>query len=148
MGSAKGWRVYNFNQPRRRTTMTKEKLNRLGLTPKRVFHYLLDNFSGDNCGKMLDFRHTRGEQRWHERSRGEEQAYFTVRLEGKWLTVTRTIWTIDGERGANTFLGGFLMKEDSVATREREVIVRHPWWDYEGFLEAYKQAAPELGWDD
>lgn len=147
MGSSKGWCIYNFDQPRRRTIMTEEKLHRLGLTPKRVFHYLLDNFAFANSGKALADRHTRGEQWWHERSRGEEQAYYTVRLDGKWLTVTRTIWTIDGDRGANTFLGGFLMNEDSVATCESEVIVRHPWRDYKGFLEAYRQASPDLGWD-
>lgn len=111
--------------------------------PKSAFHYLLNNYAGQNSGKLLEDFSSRGEYFWIERDRQASQSYYIVRKRGNFVVVTRRQWIVDGQ-GVNTFIGSFTGYKDEPVMVDT-VILRHPIMDVTTFQAAYAAAAPDLG---
>jgi hypothetical protein len=111
--------------------------------PKTAFRYLMDNYMGQNSGKLLNDFASRGEYYWVERDRGADQSYYIVRKRGNYVVVLQRKWVVDGQ-GVNTFLGG-LTGYKSEPVRVDKIILRHPIMQVDTFQQAYKDAAPDLG---
>lgn len=111
--------------------------------PKTAFMYLMDNFMGQNSGKLLESFCSSGKYFWYERDRSGDQSYYYVRKKGNFVVVTRRRWEVDG-KGANTFIG-FLTGYESEPVCVDTVILRHPIMEVDTFQAAYAEAAPELG---
>lgn len=116
--------------------------------PKTAFLYLLDNVAGQNSGKFLSHRSSRGDYHWIERDRNStDQSYFIVRKRGNYVIVTRQRWLVNGQ-GVNTFVGS-LTGFDEEPNMVKELILRHPIMKYETFKRAYAAVAPSLDiWED
>ena len=111
--------------------------------PKTAFRYLMDNYAGQNSGKLLSDFASRGKYLWIERDRCADQSYYIVRKRGNYVVVTRRQWLVDGQ-GVNTFIGG-LTGYKSEPVMVETVILCHPIMDVTTFQAAYKAAAPDLG---
>ena len=111
--------------------------------PKTAFRYLMDNYAGQNSGKLLNDFASRGKYFWIERDRDVDQSYYIVRKQGNYVVVTQRRWVVDGQ-GINTFLGSLTGYEKEPVMVET-VILRHPIMDVTTFQAAYKEAAPNLG---
>jgi hypothetical protein len=115
--------------------------------PKTAFRYLMDNFAGQNSGKLLSSFASRGQYFWMERDRSADQSYYIVHKRGNYVIVTQRRWVV-GDQGVNTFLGSLLGFDETPVCQDT-VILRHPIMQVETFLQAYADAAPQLGvWFD
>lgn len=140
-----GWVEFRYSSKyvRRTTTDT-----RFPHDNKRVFRYLLDKLYGANNGKALASSASSCRYYWQERSRGADQSYYTVRLRGNYITVTRQRFLMNGKT-VNLFSSAiFGVPEEAELVTDTAVLLRHPCRDHEGFIEAYKRVSSDLGWYD
>jgi hypothetical protein len=107
--------------------------------------YLMDKLCGANSGKALFSKTSSGLYFWDERSRGEDQSYYNVRLRGNFIVVRRTRYLVGG-KGSNAFMMSLGVDSSEELTVERTVILRHPCLDHAGFVKAYKEVSADLGW--
>lgn len=137
----RGIYILNFNRPQRkfkaRSMPDKLKLNRYD-----VFQWLLNNVAGENSGKYLEERCSRGDYYWYERDREQDQSYYKVRVKGNYITVHRYRWELAGQ-GINTFVS-IITGLEKEPVFKRELILRHPISEWRTFKEAYAEAAPML----
>ena len=110
---------------------------------KDVFKWLMDHESSHVNGKLIHTQAARGTYLWQERSRGQDQAYFVVKLKGSNLVVTRTRYCQDG-KGANLFFMSLVGDGGKPVTTVSDVVLRHPIKDWQNFGAVYEAAAPEL----
>lgn len=143
---ASGMRSGGYTKSYKQKTSYWKRLDKVR-DPKTAFRYLMDNYAGQNSGKLLSDFASRGEYYWVERDRQGDQSYYIVRKRGNYVVVTQRKWVVDG-KGVNTFLGGLVGFEGEPVCVDT-VILRHPIMQVTTFQQAYKAAAPELGvWDD
>lgn len=138
-----GWVTCRFPKQLRRTVSDP---TRFPHDAKVIFKHLLDTVAGANGGKMLSSKASSGRYYWHERSRGSNQSYYTVRLRGNHIVVTRTRLLVNG-KGINSFAFSLgVGPETDEITNETAVILRHPYRDYQGFVARYRELAADLDW--
>jgi hypothetical protein len=108
---------------------------------REIFKYMISCMMSKNSGKLLDHAAAAGHYFWQERSRGADQSYFRVKIQGNRLVATRFRYEKADGAGANMFLGC-----DEPVTLVTKTVAERPIRQFDEFIADYIDATPELGW--
>lgn len=104
----------------------------------------------DNCGKILDYRLSRG-RFIYQRNIEENTCYYMTRIRGNYISSSRIENVLDGKK-INLFIdlfipaiGGDLTNAKRVEVKET-ILVKTPIKDCDRHVALFRKATPDLEW--